>query len=1274
MKSKLTLLIGGLLLTAATASCSMRVVVDSSEATQATSSVEPADSSEAATSASIEASSEASSSESSSAEASSSESSSAEVSSEEASSQEASSESSSESSSEVVHVSSLTLNATSLEISKEGSATLTATIAPEDAYDKVVTWKSLDEGIATVTKEGVVTGVAVGATTIIATSRDGGKTAFCTVTVKDNVISVTGVTLNVENLNMVEGETETLVATVAPENAANKAVEWSSDNKSVATVDSNGVVTAVSAGEAFITVRTSDGGFECSIEVIVEAAPEEVIAITGIELSSSTGLSMVPCGAKLPLTATLTPANTTQTGIVWESSDTSIATVSGGVVTGVAAGSATITATSSVNSEITDTFTVTVEQVDVDLESVAIYVAGEEASAANMYEGDFLQLASVLTPANTTQHGISWSSNNASVATVNSDGLVTAVKAGTATITLQPTDNSSVSPATIIITVAKKPVPITAITVKAENDATHMYVGNTLQMTAELDPIDTTDTGVVWSSLNEDYATIDSAGLVTAIAEGEVTIRCTSVNASAVYGEYTIDVYQTHGENKNIDVISFAGPSSIEQSFRNNVADLDPVSTIKTKGADASTREEDTFFENADGSYDVYKVGTDNPFKLSFSASGVDENLDDVAVANLELTASLYEKSGDTYGTESVLATYATVNDAKTSFQFNADAVGKTFKLRVEPDSSKYASVSANCYFEHVFQVIEGYNVYSWSDLVKMDNRSSNIYQDDAENNCYDSMVLQKDLTLKQSDLPSGMKWTSDDVQEYIANNSADWQTFMDQIIYDEDQDIYFTYEVEVSDGIYENKLITTKKEAKDVFVDSPIDDIDVLVHKTADSETFSFEGNYFKIDYSHLKPVVKFMDVDLLSEYAQSEGGHSSFFGRDVSAACTGTYNMKNVSSKGNGTRSAHDISPAGGLMFMKNKVAELNVSNVLAYSTFTTFDAEGASPTARGVVNLDRVKAFDCYNIMFYNYGSDVNITNSLSCRAGGSIIMNDEVYALDLSGSSVDEKTLFRPAHTDVKNSFFESWVSGTEAWFSTKSASSLVTALTTMAGPDGFIGKNRDDFGSHYTFAEKKTLANDETALYANLIAIDCHGNNMLGNTYAQGTALQGTITFDDTPALNMANLATAGKDVAAYKTMMDATSSNGFLFEGSAGGSGALYNPDFSEGIHYQSGLASIDSAFANDCVTFSAAKGAIAALNNSAAEAAAAAAQYEAASDAEHAAYYNAVAATVSGAATQLKNAFDAFYSSPYMAAYISPAYGLNYIGAVLGCGAYVIE
>lgn len=146
--------------------------------------------------------------------------------------------------------------------------TITASVAPADATNKAVTWSSSSDSIATVSDDGVVTGVAEGDATITVTTEDGGFTATCDVTVEAATVAVTGVSVSPTSDSITVGETLTLTATVAPDNATNKTVTWSTSEATVATVE-DGVVTGVSAGDATITVTTEDGDFTATCDVTV---------------------------------------------------------------------------------------------------------------------------------------------------------------------------------------------------------------------------------------------------------------------------------------------------------------------------------------------------------------------------------------------------------------------------------------------------------------------------------------------------------------------------------------------------------------------------------------------------------------------------------------------------------------------------------------------------------------------------------------------------------------------------------------------------------------------------------------------------------------------------------------------------------------------------------------------------------------------------------------------------------------------------------------------
>ena len=158
---------------------------------------------------------------------------------------------------------------------------------------------------------------------------------------KDKSVSVTEVGLNKTSTTLIEGETETLVATVMPENATDKSVVWESGNESAATVSQEGLVTAVGEGKATITVKTNDGGFSASCEITVE---KKEVPVTGIVLEQSSLL--LPVGNTYTLRAHVQPSNATDQDIKWGSSNGGVATVDQtGKVTAVAAGTVDILAT-----------------------------------------------------------------------------------------------------------------------------------------------------------------------------------------------------------------------------------------------------------------------------------------------------------------------------------------------------------------------------------------------------------------------------------------------------------------------------------------------------------------------------------------------------------------------------------------------------------------------------------------------------------------------------------------------------------------------------------------------------------------------------------------------------------------------------------------------------------------------------------------------------------------------------------------------------------------
>ena len=340
-----------------------------------------------------------------------------------------------------VNVTEVTLDRTELTLTEGEAETLTATVKPDNADNKKVKWSSDKTDVATVGGDGRVTAVKAGEATVTVTTEDGGKTATCKVTVKAKVVNVTEVTLDRTELTLTEGETETLTATVKPDNADNRKVTWSSDKTEVATVGGDGRVTAVKAGVAVVTVTTEDGGKTATCKVTVKAKAVNVTEVTldRAELTLTEGETET-------LTATVRPDNADNRNVTWSSDKTEVATVGGdGKVTAVKAGVAVVTVTTEDGGR-TATCKVTVKAKVVPVTGVDV-----KPWSVTIGANGTTKLTCTVAPSNATNRNVRWESDNPSVATVDSDGNVRAVSAGVAKVSAVTEDGGFRSGCTVTV-------------------------------------------------------------------------------------------------------------------------------------------------------------------------------------------------------------------------------------------------------------------------------------------------------------------------------------------------------------------------------------------------------------------------------------------------------------------------------------------------------------------------------------------------------------------------------------------------------------------------------------------------------------------------------------------------------------------------------------------------------------------------------------------------------------------------------------------------------
>lgn len=406
-----------------------------------------------------------------------------------------------------VEVLEITLDTEEADLNVGESIVLSAVIVPYYAENQTIIWSSSDGSVASV-ENGTVKALHSGEAVITASTANG-KTAECTITVPGT--KVTDVSLDPTEAQMHIGETLQLEETVIPKNADNQNVTWTSSNEAVASVDEDGLVTAEDAGTAIITVTTEDGGktAQCTITVLK-------IPVTGVSLNHTTAELRVK--KTLQLTETVTPENADNKDVTWSSSNEAVASVNeNGLVTAKNAGTATITVTTEDGGKTAE--------CAITVEAVPVQQIKLEPVSTTLPLGKTLALKSQVLPENATNPGITWTSSEPSIASVDADGTVKALKTGTVTITAAAVDGSGITGTSEITVIV---IPVTGI--KLNRTTASIQDDGTMTLHAEVLPADATYKTITWRSDNPQVAAVDAKGKVTAVKTGTARIIATSAD------------------------------------------------------------------------------------------------------------------------------------------------------------------------------------------------------------------------------------------------------------------------------------------------------------------------------------------------------------------------------------------------------------------------------------------------------------------------------------------------------------------------------------------------------------------------------------------------------------------------------------------------------------------------------------------------------------------------------------------------------------------------
>lgn len=463
----------------------------------------------------------------------------------------------------VVLATGITVDKTATTIVKGATDKLTATLVPADA-NGTITWSTSDSSVATVSSDGTVTAVKNGTATVTAKCGDLSAQTKVTVINPLKAITITGTTHSIK-----KGQTTQLGLTYDPADTTDSvAATWTSSNTSVATVSKTGLVTALKDGST--TIKATVGNVSSTYDIAVKE-----VKLTGIKMEEK---ALIHKGDTKALTVEYTPADTTDDKTVaWSSSDSTVASVdNNGIVTAVKPGSAVITAKVG-NYQATCAVT-----VDAPLKEIV-----PEKAIIDMVKKQTANIAYSVVPADTTDSkDVTFTSSDETVATVNSDGKVTAKKAGQATVTITGANGIK---ATVTVNVSE--IPVNEVVLSAQDEI--IEAGAKKTITATLKPENNTDDNqdVTWTTSDEKIAKVvvdkdDShKATIEGIAAGSAVITATAANGTKA--ECTVKV------PKHITSITLPGAVELTRGTSTTLnvtitpADTDDDTTVTWKSSDS---------------------------------------------------------------------------------------------------------------------------------------------------------------------------------------------------------------------------------------------------------------------------------------------------------------------------------------------------------------------------------------------------------------------------------------------------------------------------------------------------------------------------------------------------------------------------------------------------------------------------------------------------------------------------------------------------------------
>ena len=452
-----------------------------------------------------------------------------------------------------------------------GQLQFTTTTQPTNPNNPAIIWSVSNNSIAGISPSGLLQAYKNGQITVRAEAADGGgAVATMVVTISNQLVAASAIQVigqgGLNNISSQGGQLQ-MQTIFTPANATNTHVFWAVDNPQIATITHDGRLKAIRNGSVQVSALAQDGSAVIGQTNITVTNQYELLSQLQIAGAGGATAISTPYG-QLQILPTFTPISATNQNLIWTVSNNNIAYIdSTGLLSARGNGNITVTAISQDGSGLTATMLVSLSNQPVLTNTLALNAAG---GASGIYTAlGTLQINPTFSPANTTNQDLVWTVDNPNFAVVDENGLVTALRNGTVTITATTQDGTGLIES-ISLVIANQPIPLNTLQIRASSFNISSS-RDTLQLSTLYNPTNATNTTVTWYSSHPQIATVSNAGILSAVADGTVTITALAQDGSAAFASqvFTISnqpIYTTAiAINSSTSVYTISSPSATLQ-------------------------------------------------------------------------------------------------------------------------------------------------------------------------------------------------------------------------------------------------------------------------------------------------------------------------------------------------------------------------------------------------------------------------------------------------------------------------------------------------------------------------------------------------------------------------------------------------------------------------------------------------------------------------------------------------------------------------------------